>query len=77
VAGVNRVGEEPQIHYQGASTIVDPNGMVVHDAGSATGVFVEEISLENVRRQRTRFPFLGDRQEQEKIVPVMINQPWM
>lgn len=77
VAGVNRVGEEPQILYQGASSIIDPNGMSVHDAGAGTGVFVEEISLENVRRQRARFPFLGDRQEQEKIVPVVINQPWM
>lgn len=61
VAGVNRVGEEPQIRYQGASVLVDPNGATVRDAGAATGVFVTEIARETVQRQRSRFPFLPDR----------------
>lgn len=61
VAGVNRCGEEPQIRYQGASQVVDPNGTTVIDAGSGIGVFVASISRETVQRQRNRFPFLQDR----------------
>ena len=61
VAGVNRTGEEPRIQYAGASLLVDPNGGVVRDAGSENGVFATEIFLENIRRQRARFPFLRDR----------------
>lgn len=77
VAGVNRVGRDPQVHYNGASLLIDPNGAVVHDSTNSVGVFVEEISLEAVKLQRARFPFLGDRIEQEKIVPVVVNQPWI
>lgn len=61
VAAVNRCGEEPQIRYQGASQVVDPNGAVVRDAGAEIGVFVSAISRESVQRQRIRFPFLQDR----------------
>lgn len=61
VAGVNRCGEEPQIRYQGASLLIDPNGVVVCDAKSEIGVFVTEISRETIRRQRDRYPFLPDR----------------
>jgi omega-amidase len=61
VAGVNRVGEEPQIRYQGASLLIDPNGEVVRDGGSEAGLLVARISRESVQRQRSRFPFLKDR----------------
>jgi predicted amidohydrolase len=61
VAGVNRVGEEPQIRYQGASMLVDPNGGVLCDGLSKQGVYVTEILRETVQRQRSRFPFLHDR----------------
>lgn len=61
VAGVNRVGEEPQIRYQGASLLVDPNGEIVCEGRAAVGVSIAEISRESVQRQRSRFPFLNDR----------------
>ena len=61
VAGVNRVGEEPQIRYRGGSMVVDPNGGVVCDGQAQVGVFIAEISRETVQRQRSRFPFLHDR----------------
>ncbi|MEN9309578.1 MAG: hypothetical protein RL173_3510 [Fibrobacterota bacterium] len=63
VAGVNRIGVEPQLQYVGASLLVDPNGAVLCDARSEEGIFVNTISLEVVKRQRARFPFLRDRVE--------------
>jgi predicted amidohydrolase len=61
VAGVNRVGEEPQIRYRGGSMVIDPNGGVVCDGQAQVGVFIAEIARETVQRQRSRFPFLHDR----------------
>jgi len=63
VAGVNRIGEEPRLSYNGASMVLDPRGTPVLDAGNAEGIHVVEVDREMVASTRSRYPFLEDRLE--------------
>jgi len=63
VAGVNRVGEEPRLAYNGASAVLDPRGTPVLEAGNAEGILVVEIDRAAVSDTRARYPFLRDRIE--------------
>ncbi|HNY30212.1 MAG TPA: nitrilase-related carbon-nitrogen hydrolase [Fibrobacteria bacterium] len=63
VAGVNRVGEEPTLKYNGASMVLEPSGKCVLDALDTPGLRVVAISHEANRLVRHRFPFLQDRRE--------------
>jgi len=60
VAGVNRVGEDPENHYPGRSVVVDPHGKIIADAGDKAGVASVEIDIENIRAWRREFPALDD-----------------
>jgi len=60
VAGVNRVGSDPNVAYRGDSMVVDPRGEVLLDAGEADGVFSVAIEPALVDSCRERFPALGD-----------------
>ena len=60
VAGVNRVGEDPNSHYPGRSILVDPQGEIIADAGGAEGVVSCPIDFETVRTWRAEFPALRD-----------------
>lgn len=60
VVGVNRVGEGGGLTYAGDSRIVDPLGNeTVAGAGECT--VIADITAEDVRATRDRFPFLQDR----------------
>lgn len=61
VAGVNRIGRDPRLAYAGSSSVIDPAGEVVLDAGDAEGLHVVAIDRARVAAQRARFPFLADR----------------
>jgi predicted amidohydrolase len=63
VAGVNRIGEEPRLSYDGASMVLDPRGTPVLEAGKAEGIHVVEMDLAMVASTRSRYPFLEDRIE--------------
>ena len=60
VAGVNRVGEDPQNHYPGRSIVVDPHGTIIADAGEACGVTSVHIDIEAMHSWRREFPALKD-----------------
>lgn len=60
IAGVNRVGEDPNANYVGRSMIVDPHGEIVIDAGEQENVVSAEIDFELVRSWRAEFPALKD-----------------
>ena len=61
VAGVNRVGTDPNVpSYPGRSMVVDPRGNVVADAGGDAGVIGAEIDLGAMNDYRAAFPFLAD-----------------
>jgi omega-amidase len=60
VIGVNRIGADPYYTYSGRSLIVDPQGTILADAGSAEGVISAQLDLANLRKYREGLPFLDD-----------------
>ncbi len=60
VAGVNRVGTDPQFHYSGRSLIVNHQGEIVADAGDQEGVIGAEIDFTAMDAYRREKPFLAD-----------------
>jgi predicted amidohydrolase len=60
VAGVNRIGNDPQFHYSGRSLIVNPMGEIIADAGDREGVIGADIDLATLMEYRTKLPFLAD-----------------
>ncbi len=60
VAGVNRIGSDPQLHYSGRSMIVNPMGEVIADAGDAQCIISAEVDISSVEEYRLRMPFLED-----------------
>lgn len=60
VAGVNRIGNDPQHHYSGRSMIVNPMGEVIADAADRECVINAKVELEALIEYRARMPFLDD-----------------
>jgi predicted amidohydrolase len=58
--GVNRCGEDPTLHYDGRSIVVDPHGKIIADAGTAEGVVEAELDPQIVKQWRADFPALND-----------------
>lgn len=60
VAGINRIGRDPNLKYEGGSLIVNPRGEVVADGADREGVIRGEIDRSDLRDYRRRFPALRD-----------------
>lgn len=60
VAGVNRVGIDPKLVYNGRSLIVSPRGDILADAGNGESVIHAEIELAELESYRRDLPFLRD-----------------
>lgn len=60
VAGVNRCGSGGGLSYPGRSTVIDPLGEVLWEAGDQEGVEVVEIDAERVAQVREQLAFLSD-----------------
>jgi predicted amidohydrolase len=60
VAGVNRCGDDPHLHYSGRSLIVDPRGEIIADAGSVEGIIQAALDLPALAEYRRSFPVLSD-----------------
>jgi predicted amidohydrolase len=60
VVAVNRSGSDPKFTYFGRSTIIDPRGEVIADAGAKEGVISADVDLEALLKYRLEFPVLGD-----------------
>ena len=61
VVGVNRVGDDPNCHYDGGSTIIDAKGKILakvqdETAASATAL----LDMESLNAFRAKFPVLRD-----------------
>lgn len=63
VIGVNRAGADPQATYSGRSVIIDPTGVVRHDAGEGERWTCGVIDAEEARAWRGCFPALRDRRD--------------
>ncbi|GMR24950.1 MAG: nitrilase family protein [Ignavibacteria bacterium] len=60
VVGVNRVGDEPRLHYNGSSGIFDPMGRTVVKVVNEERVIFAEIEKKLVIETRKKLPFLDD-----------------
>ncbi len=61
VAGVNRVGEDPNCTYSGGSAVIDPFGHTLACCGDATpNIAVADLDLESLEAFRKKFPVLND-----------------
>ena len=61
VVFVNRVGVEESLTFWGGSQVIDPAGDVVFEAPLLEpGLFVTQIDLDDLRRERTALPLLRD-----------------
>lgn len=60
VIGVNRVGDDPDFHYNGRSLVADPSGELVVDAGDQEAVIRADLDLTALRNYREKLPFLAD-----------------
>jgi predicted amidohydrolase len=60
VAGVNRVGKDLKLNYNGYSSVFDPMGNELTTQADTEKILTAEISLKNVEETRTKLPFLND-----------------
>lgn len=60
VAGVNRVGSDPKLEYNGFSSLFDPMGNELITSEGIEEVLSAEIEIDTVRSVREKFPFLQD-----------------
>lgn len=60
VAGVNRVGDESKLHYNGYSSVFDPMGKELISVVDDEQVLICDIDLNYVKEIRNKFPFLED-----------------
>ncbi len=61
VVGVNRVGVDPIGQYSGRSSVVNPHGIAIADAGESEGVLLASADPAAVATWRRDFPALADR----------------
>lgn len=60
VAGVNRIGKDPNHSYNGRSLIIDPGGEILADAGASPGVITADAEFDLLNAYRRELPFLRD-----------------
>ena len=60
VIGVNRTGTEPNYSYNGRSVVINPQGVIIADAGEREQVLRSEIDAQLICDWRAEFPGLRD-----------------
>jgi predicted amidohydrolase len=60
VVGVNRVGDDPHVHYGGHSLILGPRGETLAEGGTDPQVLVADVELQTLVDYRQKFPALSD-----------------
>lgn len=60
IIGVNRVGDDPKLHYNGFSSVFDPMGKELVSCEDEEKILVAEIDKDHVSKIRGKFPFLND-----------------
>jgi omega-amidase len=60
MVGVNRCGDDPELHYAGGSMVVDPHGNVIYHAGDSESITAVPIDVQMVRDWRSEFPGVSD-----------------
>jgi predicted amidohydrolase len=60
IVGVNRVGDDPKMHYNGFSSVFDPMGKEIVAVENEEKIIEVEIDKFYVDEVRKKFPFLND-----------------
>ena len=61
VIGVNRVGDDPNCHYNGGSVIIDAKGKTLASVADDTvGIATAELDMQSLQTFREKFPVLRD-----------------
>jgi len=60
IVGVNRVGDDPKLHYIGFSSVFDPMGKELISVENDEKVILFDIDKNYVKEVREKFPFLED-----------------
>jgi predicted amidohydrolase len=60
VAGVNRVGNDPKLHYSGYSSVFDPMGKEIVVSKDKEEIISENIDKNYLKEVRKKLPFLPD-----------------
>lgn len=60
IIGVNRVGNDPKLNYNGFSCVYDPMGKEIITSENEEKILVAEIDKNTVINTRAKFPFLND-----------------
>ncbi len=60
IAGVNRVGSDPKLSYNGYSGMYDPMGREIVSVANEAGIITTDISRDKVEEVRQNLPFLND-----------------
>jgi predicted amidohydrolase len=60
VVGVNRIGDDPKLHYDGFSSVFDPMGKEIAAVENEEKVITVEIDKSVVDEVRKKLPFLND-----------------
>lgn len=58
--GVNRVGDDPKLHYNGLSSVFDPTGKEIVSVENEEKLITVEIDKNFVNEVREKLPFLED-----------------
>lgn len=61
VVAVNRVGDDPDNHFNGHSLVIDPLGKILLDVGESQAVSVAELDLDYLKKVRGPIPVFKDR----------------
>ncbi len=61
VVAVNRVGDDPDNHFNGHSLVVDPLGKIVEQAGEQEELVVASLDLDSIDQVRGQIPVFEDR----------------
>lgn len=60
VAGVNRIGDDPKLHYNGCTSFYDPMGNLLAELVEEEKLLVVDMNKNYVSEVREKFPFLDD-----------------
>lgn len=60
VIGVNRIGDDPALHYNGFSSVYDPMGVELLSSADDEKILICEIDIDYLNQVRNNLPFLRD-----------------
>lgn len=60
IVAVNRVGDDPKLHYIGFSSVFDPMGEEIVSVENEERVIIVDLDKKYVNEIREKFPFLND-----------------